>query len=290
MAVSGIGIHHLRCVAENNAVDGRGAHGLSAPGTFALKIGVPTVSAISFSKLVDNLRCRRTHRRRHAKPVTKCRPGTILHKRTASATVGHGRARTVNGWLGTYTGAALAGQTVEVLAAADNGRHIFKPVATATTAANGSWSARLPGGPSRLVEAVYGGGPNVQSSVSGLIREIVPAKIELLSVTPRRIAWGKTVRIVGRLVGGYLPPGGALVRLRIGLGSAFTTYGVHEHVEGSGRFATTYTFGLGAASVRRDFWFQVASLPMGNYPYAPASSRRVSVMVGGDPTHVARPR
>ena len=45
------------------------------------------------------------------------------------------------------------------------------------------------------------------------------------------------------LAGGYLPPGGALVRLRIGAGSAFTTYGVREHVGGDGRFTTTYTFG-----------------------------------------------
>ena len=60
----------------------------------------------------------------------------------------------------------------------------------------------------------------------------VPAKIELLRVTPRRVAWGGTVRIVGRLEGGYFPPGGALVRLRIGEGSAAVTYGVREHVGG----------------------------------------------------------
>ena len=120
--------------------------------------------------------------------------------------------------------------------------------------------------------------------MSGLAREIVPAKIQLLRVTPRRVAWGQTVRIVGRLDGGHLPPGGALIRLRIGLGSAFTTYGVHEHVGGNGRFTTSYTFGLGSAAIHRAYWFQVASLPMGNYPYAPASSRRVSVLVGGHPS------
>jgi hypothetical protein len=73
------------------------------------------------------------------------------------------------------------------------------------------------------------------------------------------------------------------VRLRIGLGSSFTTYGVHEHVERKGRFSTTYTFGVGDPSVHRSYWFQIASLPMGDYPYAPASSRRVAVLVGGHP-------
>ena len=105
----------------------------------------------------------------------------------------------------------------------------------------------------------------------------------MLQVTPRRVAWGGTVRLVGQLKGGYLPRGGALVRLRIGEGSAVTTYGVREHVHGNGRFSTTYHFGEGEASVHRSFWFQIASLPMGDYPYAPSASRRVSVTVGGHP-------
>ena len=39
------------------------------------------------------------------------------------------------------------------------------------------------------------------------------------------------MHLVGQLEGGYLPPGGALVRLRIGIGAARTTYGIREHVE-----------------------------------------------------------
>ena len=73
------------------------------------------------------------------------------------------------------------------------------------------------------------------------------------------------------------------MRLRIGLGHTFITYGVHEHVSGSGRFTTSYTFGAGEASVHRTYSFQLASLPMGNYPYAPAASNRVRVIVGGHP-------
>ena len=201
-----------------------------------------------------------------------------------SQRVAHGKTATVTGWLGTYSGVALGGQQVQVLAAPDNGQDRFTPVATMTTASNGSWSAQIPAGPSRLIEASYGGGHDTQPSLSDLIHEVVPAKVKLLQISPRRVAWGHSIKIVGQLEGGYLPQDGALVRLRIGLGSAFTTYGVHEHVGGDGRFTTIYTFGLGAASVHRTYWFQIASLPMGNYPYAPASSRRVSVAVGGHPT------
>ena len=286
VAVAGVGEHQVRCLAENNAVDGAGTHGRSPIQTFSMKIGVPTVSAIAFSKIVDRTRCHQ-HRRsagesRGAK--TKCSTRAILRRHALSVTVRHGRATTVHGWLGTYTGAGLAGQTVTVLAAPKDGRRVFSPVASVRTATNGGWSARLPPGPSRLIEAAYAGGPNSESSVSGIAREIVPARIRLLRVTPRRVGWGHTVRIVGRLDGGHLPPGGALIRLRIGLGSAFTTYGVHEHVSGNGRFTTTYTFGVGDARIDRAYWFQIATLPMGDYPYAPASSRRVTVLVGGHPS------
>ena len=145
-------------------------------------------------------------------------------------------------------------------------------------------------GPSRLVEAVYGGSPTLEPSTSAPVHVIVPARVELISVSPRRVAWEGTVRIIGRLDGGYLPPGGALVRLRIGTGSAYTTYGVQEHVVGTGRFTTTYTFGAGLPNVYQSFWFQLASLPMGSYPYAPASSGRRYVLVGGHPDTTRRRR
>jgi hypothetical protein len=198
--------------------------------------------------------------------------------------VAHGHATIVNGWLGTDTGVALAGQPVEVLTAPDNGSGDFSPAAATTTTADGGWSATLPAGPSRLIEAEYGGGSDVLPALSATVRETVPAEITLIGVSPRRVAWGGTVRLTGRLDGGYLPSGGALVRLRIGQGSAVTTYGVREHVTGNGRFSTTYTFGAGDPATYRSFWFQVASLPMGDYPYAPANSRRVSITVGGRPS------
>jgi hypothetical protein len=206
--------------------------------------------------------------------------------------VAFGQTTTVNGWVGTYSGTALAGQTVQILTAPDNGSDAFTPTATATTVANGAWTATIPAGPSRLIEATYPGATTVLSSVSGLVREIVPARIRLIRVWPRRVAWGGTVHLIGQLQGGYLPAGGALVRLRIGEGSSGLTYGVREHVGGNGRFATTYIFGAGEPASYLPFWFQLASLPMGAYPYAPADSRRLHVLVGGHPhtTTTARHR
>jgi hypothetical protein len=208
----------------------------------------------------------------------------------SSKWVGHGKRTTVSGWLGMPDGTALAGQPVHVLTAPDNGLGLFSQAAVAITGSSGTWTATLPAGPSRLVEAYYAGGPILEPSTSSEVRVRVPARIRLVRIWPRRVAWGGTIRITGQLLGGYLPPGGALVRLRIGYGSAYTTYGVQEHVLGNGRFSTTYTFGVGDPSIYRVYWFQIATLPMGNYPYEPAASRRLTVVVGGQPrVAAARP-
>jgi hypothetical protein len=260
---------------------------------------VQRVREKAHTQTIKVTRCHaRTVRRRITREVTIHRHGkTVRVKRSrvvrvvveprtvfqTSRRVRHGKGTTVDGWLGTATGIALGGQTVDVLTAADNGRENFHVAAVATTAANGAWSARLPDGPSRLIEAEYPGAPSTEGAISAPAHLIVPAKVQLLSVAPRRVAWGATVHLVGQLTGGYLPRGGALVRLRIGLGNSDTTYGVREHVTGKGRFTTDYTFGAGDPADHRSFWFQLASLPMGDYPYAPASSRRLSVSVGGHP-------
>ena len=187
-------------------------------------------------------------------------PHVVMH---TSQRVGHGRRTRVSGWLGMPDGTALGGQRVELLTAPDNGVGHFTVAAVAATAANATWSARLPAGPSRVIEASYAGAPTVEPNLSAQVHVIIPAKVRLLSVSPRRVAWGGTVRITGQLLGGYLPPRGALVRLRIGSGRSFQTYGVQEHVTGNGRFTTTYTFGAGYAGIVKGFWFQVATLPMG---------------------------
>ncbi|MBV8218739.1 MAG: hypothetical protein JO325_09755 [Solirubrobacterales bacterium] len=217
-----------------------------------------------------------------------CKPPRV--RTTTTLHVPYGKPVTVDGLYTTGTGSALPGQPVEIFAAPNNNTGAFSQVATTTTGANGSWSATIPAGPSRIIRAVTNGTATVLPS-SGQVTTIVPAKIRLVRVWPRRVAWGGTVHLVGQLLGGYLPPGGALVRLRIGYKSTYETYGVEEHVSGDGRFSTVASFGPGDPRIFRTYWFQIASLPMGNYPYAPAASQRVPVIVGGHPrTAEDRPR
>jgi hypothetical protein len=208
---------------------------------------------------------------------------------TRVAHVPFGRAVTIYGLLTTADQAPIAGAQMNILSAPDNGTRQFAQTAVATTDATGHWAAKLPAGPSRIIEALYNGSPTILPA-AGRARTIVPAKVRLISISPRRVPWGGTVRIVGQLAGGYLPPGGALVRLRIGAGSAGTTYGVREHVTGNGRFSVSYTFGLGDPNTKQSFWFAFASLPMGNFPWAPSESGKRSVIVGGHPRPARRRR
>src|SRR5207248_2509157 len=164
-----------------------------------------------------------------------------------------------------------------------NGQHAYTQLGVVTTAPDGSWRAQLPPGPSRLVMAVYDGSSTTEPAASSAAKLTVPARIHILRVWPHHVRWGGTVHIKGYLAGGYLPPppAGELVRLRIGIGSQYTTYGVKIDVTGQGRFRTTYTFGVGPSSIRRDYWFQLQALPQDDYPYTPSDSGRAHVLVGG---------
>ena len=144
---------------------------------------------------------------------------------TKTLDVPYGQPVTVHGLYTTSQGVPLGGQPVQILAAPNNGLAPFGQVATVSTTADGSWTATLPPGPSRLIRAVTDGSATILPS-SGQVTTIVPARIRLLKVWPRHVAWGGTVHLVGQLLGGYLPPDGALVRLRIGFGSTYNTYGV----------------------------------------------------------------
>ena len=216
--MAGIGQHAVSCRAENNAVDASGTHGRSPAANWSLKIGQPTVVGVALDRL-GALRCHRVHRRvhtgdrwitvrRHGRPVkvrarghtkvvsaVRCRPRTVRPRGTGVGIFG--RRSTVSGWLGTSSGTAIAGHTVHVLTAPDNSSNQFTQAAAVITAANGTWRAKLPPGPSRLVEAIYDGDAMTESAASGQVRLIIPAKVRLLSVSPRHVAWGGTIRIVG---------------------------------------------------------------------------------------------
>ena len=213
----------------------------------------------------------RSHGRSSVKRIVLL-PHTVARR---SEHVGFGEATTVNGWLGTAQGNALAGQTVQVLAAPDDGGGQFRPVATTTTASNGLWTARIPRGPSRIVRALYAGSSNVEPSVSSLARVSVSASAQV-GVRPRLAHWGHSVRIAGRLRGGFIPRRGELVVLKIGWAGGSAEIG-HLYTARDGRFSTTYTFLRGNGTVRYRIWAETVN--ESGYPYGVSRSSKVPITV-----------
>jgi hypothetical protein len=317
LSVQGIGAHSASCYAENNAIDENGVPARSATQTTGLSIRQPTLSAISFQRVADALRCRHTtkrivvriHGRVHVshKHIVSCHPRTVRRKVKLTVTVRrHGRrvkvTRTkfervvilphvvnlthrrlrfgadtsVHGWLGLADGTAFASQPIRVIAAPTDGHGQYVTVAMATTASDGSWIAKLPPGPSRQIEAVYSGSGTAEPAISTPVEVTVPAKVTI-SITPRHVPWGGKITIRGRVVGGYIPNSSKLLRLDIGINALHAIQGIPE-IGPKGRFKTTYTFNRASGRIR--FYFTVATLAEADYPYAPGSSRRITVTVG----------
>jgi hypothetical protein len=202
----------------------------------------------------------------------------VLPHRVAvnKAEVPFGSRPIVWGWLGTTNGNALGGQPVRIFTAPDNGAGKFTQAAFVRTAPDGVWNARLPAGPSRVVVAWYGGGRMVEPSLSQPVHLAVKASLSF-QVRPRVTHWGDTVRLSGRVHGGYVPPSGEIVVLWVGWKGGSTEIG-HVYTRRDGRFATSYTFLRGHGTERYQFW--ATSLHEADYPYAPGSSNRVRVKVG----------
>ena len=205
--------------------------------------------------------------------VTRCRRPHLVARPARRVSFGHGT--TVSGWLGLASGTALGGQSVRLYAAPDDGHGHYTPFATVRTAANGSWSSRVPAGPSRLIVAVYSGSSTTEPVASSRVRLIVPAKLRL-RIRPGHTHWGGTIRISGRVLGGYIPVG-KFLRLRIGIAGIKETIGIPD-VRPDGRFRTTFKFAPGNGTVA--YWFSVSTLREADYPFAPAGSPRVTVTVG----------
>lgn len=280
--VAGVGPHTIVCTAENRAVNPAGKRAVSQPATWKLTIRRPTAITALFSRVVPR-HVVTVWVREHGHWVRRQAiiPAHTVYRHTRRIPFG---ARTaIGGRLTVEGGRGLGDQTVRLLSAPDNRSKHYTQVATVRTRASGRWRATLQAGPSRLIKATYAGSSTDEPATSPRAKVIVPAKVDVRRLWPRRVGWGGTVHIDGFLAGGYLPPppAGELVRLRLGYGRAYTTYGVKTDVTGRGRFKVSFRFGSGPASVVRHYWFEECSLPADDYPYAPSCSRKITVRVGG---------
>jgi hypothetical protein len=216
--------------------------------------------------------------RQHRAQRRRCRHTRLVP--TSKGRVRFGSRVILHGSLRTAQGEPIGDAVVKILSAPDNGLTRYSQAASIRTDSDGSWALSLPAGPSRLISAVYDGSATIQPS-QAWAKVVVPASVRVLRVWPGHVPWGGIVHVRARLIGGLLPPGGALVRLRLGYGNAKVTYGVREHVGGDGVFEVKNRFGPGPVGLIRHYWLQECTLPESDYPFAPACGPRNSVVVGG---------
>jgi len=221
--------------------------------------------------------------KRHGKPVkiTKVRGVAVLPHtvQKAKRRVGHGKTTTVSGFLELANGTALGGRQVLILSAPDNGLGQFTAMASVVTGADGTWTARVPAGPSRLIEAVYGGDVTTQPATSAIVKLIVPARIAT-SISPRVLPWRSAVTIRGRLEGGYVPPDGVALRLLVLYpGSRLGSPLLALRTNASGAFAFQWSFHAGRGVAMYPMWIATTATES-DYPFAASAGRRISVTFG----------
>ena len=215
----------------------------------------------------------RSVRVRRTKVVEVVIPPHIVDSRVRR--VPHGQGTTINGWLGTVAGVGLGGQRITVLSAPDNGRNRFRPAATVVTSSDGGWSAKLSAGPSRLIQAVYKGGPATEPSRSTYATMVVPAAFRF-SISPRRTHWRGTIHIIGQLLGSYIPSPGETVYVHVAVRGLCCDI-IHLTTSRDGRFGYTYRFDGGSGTYSYRFW--VGSVAEADYPFAANRSKVIVVKV-----------
>ena len=146
-------------------------------------------------------------------------------------------------------------------------------VATAQTAADGTFSYKLPRGPSRTVTFAYSAfsgdaEPTTTSSLRTVVRALVSA-----SIRPRSVRAGRKITLTGRL--GLLGHEGIEVEIQARNGRVWRTVGTVKTTR-SGRFRWPYRFSRAGAGSTFAFRVRVDS-PI--YPFAAGNSRPILVRV-----------
>lgn len=270
--VNGLGVHTVSCYAINRAVDGNGAPTTSPTRTWSLKIGEPVSIYAGFPKVIRYCHRVRERIRKRSKRVRRC-DSRIKDRQAEQVRFGH--RVTLGGWVATADGTPLAHVPVSIMTAPNDDAYQWHRAALVSTSPDGSWSATLSPGPSRLLQAVYEGGPVTESASSSIAKAIVPARI-VLALAPSHIPWGGVLVIRGRVLGGYIPPE-QILQMRSGVGRHLQVIG-NPYIRPDGRFVVRLAATGSGGPLQTQI--AVATLQETNYPYARGFSRRVRVEIG----------
>jgi len=180
---------------------------------------------------------------------------------------------------GTLTrgGAPVADAALDVLAQTSVNGATQKKIAETRTDAQGRYSVRAPGGPSRTLRVAYkaytaDAGYAAQTSVLQRVR----ARVTLTART-RHVALRGTARFSGAVRGGYVPRRGKLIELQAFDAGRWRTFET-VRTNRKGRFSARYSFKHITAP--RSYRFRARSRYEPGYPFLLGISSSVRVGVG----------
>jgi hypothetical protein len=204
--------------------------------------------------------------------------GAVL-KRTGRYTVTtsfNSRRPTLRGTL-TRDGAPIAGAVLDVLAKIRVAGANMTKIGEVRTDANGAYSIKVRGGPSRLLRVAhkaYLGDTDYASWTD--VSQRVRARVDFRTST-RRVGLRGRARFAGQVRGGYVPRRGKLIELQAYDAGRWRTFRT-VRTNRSGSFRTSYSFKHVLSS--RSYRFRARARSESSYPFLLGTSRTVRVRVG----------
>ena len=203
------------------------------------------------------------------------------HGRGDTLTVPFGATAILSGRLTRADGAGLAGRQVRIVSRPSRGALTPTAAARVTTGEKGGFELRLEPGPSRRIAVVFAGEDGLEPATRPSLELRVRSGISL-QAAPLALKTGQAVRLSGRVRDreAPLPRRGKLVAIQY-LEAATNRWRpvLVARTDHGGRFRAHYRFRYvaGAASIR----LRATALPEERWPYAPGSSRPLTVSVSG---------
>jgi hypothetical protein len=203
------------------------------------------------------------------------------HGRGDSLTVPFGAPALLSGRLTRADGAGIAGRELRVVARSSRGALMPAATSAIVTGERGGFELRLRPGPSRRISVVFPGDRGLEEAQRSSLELRVRAGV-LLQAKPLALRTGEAVRLSGRVRsrGAALPRRGKLVAIQY-LEAATGRWRpvLVTRTDHGGRFRARYRFRYvsGTAAIR----LRATALAEERWPYAPGSSRPLTVRVSG---------
>jgi len=207
-----------------------------------------------------------------ARRVKRCT--TVAVPRSSGALrLGYGQAGSVQGLIETADGEPIADAQLD--ASAQPPGWSSQPAGTLLSDAQGRFTFPIAPGPSRTITFSFAGTGTLRAAATSMT---VLAAGEATLTASKSARAGHPLRLSGRLLGGYIPPGGVLIQLQYrvaGYPEGWAPFDVLVHTAANGGWSTTVTLSRVAAG----FTYLirgVVSAPQNGWPYTGAVTNIVS--------------